>query len=374
MASVTMQSIVKAFGKKSIIQGLDLTIADGEFVVVVGPSGCGKSTLLRLVAGLEPLTDGTIAIDGRDVSDLEPKDRDIAMVFQDYALYPHKNVYENIAFGLRMRRIPEATIDATVRSAARRLNLEAFLERKPGALSGGQRQRVAIGRAIVRNPKLFLFDEPLSNLDAKLRGTMRVEIAKLHRELKATILYVTHDQVEAMTLADRIVVLEAGRIQQAGRPLDLYYHPSNTFVATFLGSPPMNLLPAQIGSGGNAGAPVTIKTMSGLTFTPPPDLQKAKLKELPVGRDVLWGLRPENLRIPEPGVTGGTGRFKAEVIVTEPLGPHTVAHVTIGAIGSDDLTVALPAPHRPQRGGIIELEFASKHLYLFDARTGLALV
>jgi len=245
MADLELAGVRKSFGPVEILHGIDLSVRNGEFCVFVGPSGCGKSTLLRLIAGLEEVSDGRIAIDGRDVTDVQPAQRGIAMVFQSYALYPHMDVYENMAFGLKRARYPKAEIEARVQRAARTLHIENLLARRPRDLSGGQRQRVAIGRAIVREPKLFLFDEPLSNLDAALRVEMRVELAKLKAELGATIVYVTHDQIEAMTLADRIVVMSDGRVEQAGAPLDLYRAPANLFVAGFIGSPKMNFVPAQ---------------------------------------------------------------------------------------------------------------------------------
>jgi len=287
------------------------------------------------------------------------------MVFQDYALYPHKSVYENIAFGLRIRKVPDAEIKKLVEEAAQKLDLMPYLERKPAALSGGQRQRVAIGRAIVRNPKVFLFDEPLSNLDAKLRGSMRVSIAKLHKELNATIVYVTHDQIEAMTLADRIIVLEGGRIQQIGAPLDLYYHPSNTFVATFIGSPVMNMLNGQL-----VDESGTLRFISekGLKFPIPSEFQ-GKLKEKGVKKSVIWGVRSENFKMAEAGAASPT--VKAQVIVSELLGPTTAV---VCDIQGHEVTVMLPAPHRPARGETLTLEYKSKHLYLFDRETGLALL
>ncbi|MBK9081316.1 MAG: sn-glycerol-3-phosphate ABC transporter ATP-binding protein UgpC [Rhizobiales bacterium] len=244
MASLTLREVTKAYGATQILKGIDLEVADGEFVVFVGPSGCGKSTLLRAIAGLERVTSGRIAIDGRDVTQERASERGLAMVFQSYALYPHMSVYRNIAFALENLRMPREEIDARVRRAAKMLRLEPYLDRKPGALSGGQRQRVAIGRAVVRDPKIFLFDEPLSNLDAELRVATRKELAALHAEIGGTIIYVTHDQVEAMTLADRIVVLQAGKVEQIGAPLDLYNRPANRFVAGFIGSPKMNFLAA----------------------------------------------------------------------------------------------------------------------------------
>src|ERR687898_1443849 len=246
MADITMRHVKKSFGHVEVIKGVDLDIKNKEFVVFVGPSGCGKSTLLRLVAGLEDITSGTLMFDGEEVNDLPPAERGIAMVFQSYALYPHMSVYENMAFGLKLAKVGKEGVDERVRRAARILQIEHLLERKPKQLSGGQRQRVAIGRAIVRDPKVFLFDEPLSNLDAALRVQMRIEIAKLHTDTRATMIYVTHDQVEAMTLADRIVVLNAGRVEQVGTPLELYHRPANLFVAGFIGSPQMNFIKATV--------------------------------------------------------------------------------------------------------------------------------
>lgn len=363
--SLTITNIKKAYSEKLVLNDLSFEVKPGEFIVLVGPSGCGKSTLLRSVAGLEQVTAGKIMIGDRDVTTLPPKDRDIAMVFQDYALYPHKNVYENIAFGLRIRKVSETEIDRRVKEAAEKLDLMPYLQRKPGALSGGQRQRVAIGRAIVRDPKIFLFDEPLSNLDAKLRGHMRISIAKLHKELQATIVYVTHDQIEAMTLADRIIVLEGGRIQQMGTPLDLYYHPSNIFVATFIGSPSMNLIEGTL-----------VNKDGGLHFVSDKGLEHriegeygAMLAGKSVGsRKVLWGIRPENMRVAEAGATKS---HEARVIVTELLGPSSVV---ICDVRGHEITVSLPAPHRPTRDQILQLEFKSRHLYVFDKETGLTLI
>ena len=246
MAQVVLKKVVKRFGKEEVVHGIDLDIADREFVVLVGPSGCGKSTTLRMVAGLEKISEGEIFIGDRLVNDVAPKDRHVAMVFQNYALYPHMNVYKNMSFGLQLRKVPKAEIEKRVMEAAGILGLQDLLKRKPFELSGGQRQRVAMGRAIVRNPDVFLFDEPLSNLDAKLRTQMRTEIKRLHQKVQSTIIYVTHDQVEAMTMADRIVVMRDGYIEQTGNPLELFQNPVNTFVAGFIGTPPMNLVPAKI--------------------------------------------------------------------------------------------------------------------------------
>ncbi len=296
MGNITLKNVSKSFGSTTIIPNIDLVIEDGEFVVFVGPSGCGKSTLLRLIAGLEDTSGGTINIDGRDVTGEAPAKRKLAMVFQSYALYPHMTVAKNIAFPLKMAGEDQATIDKKVKDAARILNLTNYLERRPGQLSGGQRQRVAIGRAIVRQPSAFLFDEPLSNLDAALRGTMRLEISELHHQLKTTMIYVTHDQVEAMTMADKIVVLNAGNIEQVGSPMELYKTPRNLFVAGFIGSPKMNLI---------EGAPA----------------QKYGAKTI--------GIRPEHLNI-----STTAGDWKATVGVAEHLGSDTFLHVQADGIGT----------------------------------------
>jgi multiple sugar transport system ATP-binding protein len=280
MAGVTLNKIVKSYGLLEVVHGIDLDVKEREFVVLVGPSGCGKSTTLRMIAGLEEITAGELSIDGRLVNRVAPKDRDVAMVFQNYALYPHLNVAENIAFGLRIRRTPKAEIKKIIAETAEILGLTDYLHRRPADLSGGQRQRVAMGRAIVRHPKVFLFDEPLSNLDAKLRTQMRAEIKRLHNRLNATSIYVTHDQVEAMTLADRIVVMNDGIIEQVGAPMDLFNNPANTFVAGFLGSPPMNQIKGQITEYGAkvGGAEIKVDGMVGNH----------------VGRDVIVGIRPEH--------------------------------------------------------------------------------
>ena len=366
--SLTITNVLKSYDDKLVLNNLSFEVTPGEFIVLVGPSGCGKSTMLRSIAGLETITSGTIKIGTRDVTHAAPKDRDIAMVFQDYALYPHKSVYENIAFGLRIRRFPEEKIDRLVQEAAAKLDLVPYLQRKPSALSGGQRQRVAIGRAIVRDPKVFLFDEPLSNLDAKLRGSMRVSIAKLHRELNATVVYVTHDQVEAMTLADRIIVLEGGRIQQMGTPLQLYYHPSNVFVATFIGSPSMNLVEGVLQE---RGGKLVFVSDHGIEFRLPEDFAASVREKAPKGK-VLWGLRAENLRLADGTSEGPDAQiFNAKVVVTELLGPTTSA---ICDVKGHEVHVTLPAPHRPARGTTIRLEFRSKHLYMFSKDSQLAIV
>src|SRR5579862_9380097 len=291
MAEVSCRKLVKNYdGGVQAVKGIDLEIADQEFVVLVGPSGCGKSTTLRMIAGLEEITDGEILIGGEIVNDVPPRDRDIAMVFQNYALYPHMSVFDNMAFGLKLRKFPREEIKRRVDDAARILDIAPLLDRKPRALSGGQRQRVAMGRAIVRNPKVFLFDEPLSNLDAKLRVQMRTEIKKVHQTIPTTTVYVTHDQVEAMTLADRVVVMNFGRIEQVGPPQELYHNPATRFVAGFIGSPAMNFLPCQIvdGTGG-----LTVQLSDRLSFPVPAD-RMARYRPY-AGRELIFGLRPEDI-------------------------------------------------------------------------------
>ncbi|WP_137931456.1 ABC transporter ATP-binding protein [Mesorhizobium comanense] len=327
MGNITLKNVSKSFGSTSIIPGLDLVIENGEFVVFVGPSGCGKSTLLRLIAGLEDTSGGTINIDGRDVTGEAPAKRKLAMVFQSYALYPHMTVAKNIAFPLKMAGEDQATIDRKVKDAARVLNLTNYLERRPGQLSGGQRQRVAIGRAIVRQPSAFLFDEPLSNLDAALRGTMRLEISELHHQLKTTMIYVTHDQVEAMTMADKIVVLNAGNIEQVGSPMELYRSPRNLFVAGFIGSPKMNLI---------EGAPA--------------DKYGAK----------TIGIRPEHMQI-----STTAGDWKATVGVAEHLGSDTFLHVQADGVGP--LTVRADGELGVRHGDTIYLTPDKAKLHRFGA-------
>jgi sn-glycerol 3-phosphate transport system ATP-binding protein len=303
MADIILDDVRKKYGPVEAIKGVSLNIADGEFVVLVGPSGCGKSTLLRMIAGLESITGGGISIGGRIVNDLEPSERDIAMVFQNYALYPHMTVRQNLAYGLKNRNTPKDEIDRRIAAASNALEIEPFLERRPRQLSGGQRQRVAMGRAIVREPAAFLFDEPLSNLDAKLRVQMRVEIKRLQRSLATTSVYVTHDQMEAMTLADRLVVLNAGRIEQVGTPIELYEKPESTFVATFIGSPSMNLLPMEISTFWSIG----------------------KSAVVPSGT-VTLGVRPEDLHLPEPGSPDSGFQIGATVSAVELVGAESYVH------------------------------------------------
>ena len=328
MAGVTLKTIKKSYGKFETIHGVDIDIEDGEFVVFVGPSGCGKSTLLRLVAGLEDITSGEMLFDGRRVNDLTPKERGIAMVFQSYALYPHMTVYENMAFGLELGGAGKDAIRDKVLKAAAILELTPLLERLPKQLSGGQRQRVAIGRAIVRDPQVFLFDEPLSNLDAALRVQMRIEIAKLHREMKATMIYVTHDQVEAMTLADKIVVLSAGRVEQIGAPLDLYHRPANLFVAGFIGSPQMNFIAAEVVRAAADG--VEVRVPGGGTV-----VAQVNGGSATAGDKVKLGIRPEHLTL-----AGGTGTMTGVPEVIEQLGESHFVHIRL----SDGALVTLRAP------------------------------
>ncbi|HEX2115927.1 MAG TPA: sn-glycerol-3-phosphate ABC transporter ATP-binding protein UgpC, partial [Alphaproteobacteria bacterium] len=309
MAGVVVRDVEKAFGSTKVIHGINIDIADGEFVVLVGPSGCGKSTLLRMIAGLEEITGGSIWIGGRQVNNLPPKDRDVAMVFQNYALYPHMTVYDNMAFSLKLRKAEQGIIDERVRKAANILNLTDYLARYPRQLSGGQRQRVAMGRAIVRDPQVFLFDEPLSNLDAKLRVQMRTEIKALHQRLKTTTVYVTHDQIEAMTMADRIVVMHDGIVEQIGTPLELYDSPANLFVAGFIGSPAMNFITGIVKRNGGMGF---VETESG-TKLPLPNGVAAQPE-----RKVVFGIRPEHLSLGDGGES-----VPAQVQVVEPTGAET---------------------------------------------------
>ena len=345
MTGVTLNKVIKRYGNTQVIHGVDLTIEDGEFCVFVGPSGCGKSTLLRMVAGLEETTQGQIAIGTRDVTRMDPSERGVAMVFQTYALYPHMTVAENMGFGLRMTGHPKTEIREKVARAARILKLDDYLGRKPAALSGGQRQRVAIGRAIVRGPEVFLFDEPLSNLDAELRVEMRVEIARRHKEIGATMIYVTHDQVEAMTLADKIVVLRAGRVEQVGAPMELYRDPDNRFVAGFIGSPSMNFLSGSV-SGGRISLPALASDL------PAP----ASARE---GQQVLVGLRPEHLTL-----VGGTG---LSVELTEGLGGVSYAHLV--APTGERLIVEERGDDRSTAGQQVGLRVDPAKVYVFDAGT-----
>jgi len=353
MANITMRHVTKSFGPVDVIKGIDLDIQDKEFVVFVGPSGCGKSTLLRLVAGLEDVTSGRMMFDGEEVNDLPPAERGIAMVFQSYALYPHMTVYDNMAFGLKLAKLGKEGIRERVMNAARILQLEPLLERKPKQLSGGQRQRVAIGRAIVRDPRVFLFDEPLSNLDAALRVQMRIEIAKLHHALDATMIYVTHDQVEAMTLADRIVVLNAGEVEQFGSPLDLYHEPQNLFVAGFIGSPKMNLLPGEIAEGTDNA--LTVRLADGSTVLAPAGDARP-------GDKVTVGMRPEHLL--EGG--GGDAVLKGQVVAVEHLGGETYIYLEHG--GTEPLVVKAGGDAGAKVDEILPIGVPTPACYLFDDR------
>jgi multiple sugar transport system ATP-binding protein len=355
MAAITMRQLRKAFGQAEVIKGVSLEIRNKEFVVFVGPSGCGKSTLLRLVAGLEDISSGEMRFDGEVVNELTPAERGIAMVFQSYALYPHMSVYDNMAFGLKLAKVGKEGVDERVRNAARILQIEHLLERKPKQLSGGQRQRVAIGRAIVRDPRVFLFDEPLSNLDAALRVQMRIEIAKLHDALDATMIYVTHDQVEAMTLADRIVVLNAGVIEQFGSPLELYHHPQNLFVAGFIGSPKMNFLDGEVTSVSANG--VTVNVADGATLTAP-----VTQNGVTPGQKVTMGVRPEHLI--EGG--GGAGELKGRVIAVEHLGGET--YVYLERRGADPLVVKAAGDSRAKVDEVLPVGVPASACYLFDVQ------
>src|SRR5437868_5502394 len=347
MATVRLDGVRKSFGDREVVHGVSCEVGDGELVVVVGPSGCGKSTLLRMVAGLEAVSAGSVAIDGRVVNGVEPKDRDIAMVFQNYALYPHMSVYDNMAYGLRMRRMSRAEIKSRVARAAEILQLDGLLQRKPRQLSGGQRQRVAMGRAIVRDPKVFLFDEPLSNLDAQLRVQMRVEIKRLQQELATTSLYVTHDQVEAMTLADRLIVMNAGKADQIGRPLDLYERPSTAFVAGFIGSPAMNLVGGKLDGRG-----LTMGSVR-LPLGEHPDTPD---------RPVLVGLRPEHLDL----VPDGPIALRVELL--ERLGADTILHGRLAE--GIALTARTPGNFAPRLGDTARFAIRPEHLHFFDPDTG----
>jgi ABC-type sugar transport system ATPase subunit len=357
VAAVELRNVSKAFGAVGVIKGVDLTIERGEFVVFVGASGSGKSTLLRMIAGLETVSGGDILIDGRDVTFDEPAERGIAMVFQSYALYPHMKVYDNIAFNLRLARVSGSEIDARVKEAARILRLEQLLDRSPAQLSGGQRQRVAIGRAIVRNPKVFLFDEPLSNLDAALRVQMRLEIERLHRELGTTMIYVTHDQVEAMTLADRIVALEGGLIQQVGAPLELYARPSNLFVAGFIGSPKMNLIP------GKVTAATSDRVTLELAARGAPTLELAATG-LATGDTATIGIRPESLLI-GADATGGSA-LPARIESVERLGNITYAYLDAGT--PDLVTVQVMGDVALEAGREVAVSFRASDLHVFNSR------
>jgi sn-glycerol 3-phosphate transport system ATP-binding protein len=353
MATITLNNVKKSYGQHAVVHGVSASIADGEFIVIVGPSGCGKSTLLRMIAGLEAITEGEVAIGGRVVNNLEPKDRDIAMVFQNYALYPHMSVYDNMAYGLRIRKLSDADIDARVQNAAKILELAALLKRKPRELSGGQRQRVAMGRAIVREPAAFLFDEPLSNLDAKLRVQMRLEIQKLSRELKTTSIFVTHDQVEAMTLAHRMIVMNAGLAEQIGAPMDVYDNPASMFVAGFIGSPAMNFLPGTIRDG-------AIDIGSGIVVTLPAGLKE----KVAAGQAVTLGVRPEHL------ATAAAG-WNFTVESAEALGADSLIH---GKVAGHPVVVRVDGHARHMSGDTLHIKPQPDKLYFFETASGKRIV
>jgi multiple sugar transport system ATP-binding protein len=368
MAEVVLTDVHKSYGSVVAVKDLSLAIADEEFVVLVGPSGCGKSTTLRMVAGLEDITGGTIAIGNRVVNKLQPKDRDIAMVFQNYALYQHMSVYDNLAFGLRNRRTPKAEIDAAIRHAAKVLSIEPLLDRRPRQLSGGQQQRVALGRCIVRNPKVFLFDEPLSNLDAQLRAQMRLELKELRQRVPTTSIFVTHDQVEAMTLGDRIVVMKDGLVQQVGTPLELYRRPVNRFVASFIGSPAMNFFEMTV----TGAADAIMLSTDGLDLTLPPARFPGLARSGPgtgIGT-VVVGVRPQHLRLGRPEGEDQVG-LSGALMVTEQLGDEQVLAIRIGEA---DIRVAGVDPElRLASGTTVEVAASLDNLHVFDGASGAAL-
>ncbi|MBX5043580.1 sn-glycerol-3-phosphate ABC transporter ATP-binding protein UgpC [Rhizobium lentis] len=355
MTGLTLKDIRKSYGSVDVLHGIDLDIKQGEFIVFVGPSGCGKSTLLRMIAGLEAITGGEMYIDGMLVNDVPPSKRGIAMVFQSYALYPHMTVYDNMAFGMKIAGESKQEIDRRVRAAAESLQLTKYLDRLPKALSGGQRQRVAIGRAICRDPKVFLFDEPLSNLDAALRVATRIEIARLNEQMAdTTMIYVTHDQVEAMTLADRIVVLSAGNIEQVGAPLELYERPANLFVAKFIGSPAMNIIPATIAT---AGSQTTVTLTGGMSVTLDVATDASE-----VGKQASFGVRPEDLRIAD----GADYVFEGEVSIVEALGEVTLLYIE-GLVPGEPIVVKLPGIYDVHKGQKMRFAADRQKLHLFDA-------
>jgi len=367
MAEVTLKNVVKQFGASRVVDDLSIAIHDREFAVLVGPSGCGKTTALRMIAGLETVTAGEIWIGDKLVNDAPPRDRDIAMVFQNYALYPHMNIRDNMGFGLRLRQVPPKEIDARVQEAADILGLGDLLDRKPKELSGGQRQRVAVGRAIVRKPKLFLFDEPLSNLDAKLRVAMRAEISKLHRRLGATIVYVTHDQVEAMTMADRIFIMSKGVLQQSGTPMEVYARPANRFVAGFIGSPAMNFIDAKV-----VAADGALQVDAGGFRVGLPESFGAKAGPW-VGREVVFGIRPEDIAARDPAsVAAGGSTLATRAEVVETLGSEIFAYL---ACGAHSIVARMKAPETPLRvGDALEVDLDMAKSHLFDPGTEQTIV
>ncbi len=367
MAEVSLHKLVKNYeGNTPAVRGIDLTIADKEFVVLVGPSGCGKSTTLRMIAGLEDITDGDIMIGGAVVNDVPPKDRDIAMVFQNYALYPHMTVFQNMSFGLRLKKVAKAEIRERVENAARILDITELLDRKPKQLSGGQRQRVAMGRAIVRDPKVFLFDEPLSNLDAKLRVQMRTEIKKVHQKVRTTTVYVTHDQVEAMTLADRVVVMNAGRIEQVGAPGELYHSPATKFVAGFIGSPAMNFVRCELHGKGDG---LCARLGSGIEFSVPPE-RLERYRPHQGKADLLFGLRPEHIMEQRPHLAPFQQVFEVDLDVIEPMGMETMVYFTVNGA---EMCGRVNPNAGAQAGQRMTLVADLANMHLIDDATGLVL-
>jgi multiple sugar transport system ATP-binding protein len=365
MAEVALRNVSKKYDEVEAVRNVNLEIPDKEFLVLVGPSGCGKSTTLRMIAGLEEASGGDIFIGTEKVNDVPPKDRDIAMVFQNYALYPHMTVFENMSFGLRLRRVPKPEIRERVEHAARILDITDLLQRRPKQLSGGQRQRVAMGRAIVRNPKVFLFDEPLSNLDAKLRVQMRTEIKRVHQKVKTTTVYVTHDQVEAMTLADRVVVMNGGRVEQVGTPNDLYHWPKTRFVAGFIGSPTMNFIPCGLQQN---GAGLSLQVSDKLSF-PVPESRVGRYKGL-VGKEIVLGLRPEHITEPRSEQRGSACEFTVPLDVVEPMGMETMVFFTVKGIE----VCGRVEPSSAKGPGEPMLLYANlNHMHLIDPATDLVL-
>jgi multiple sugar transport system ATP-binding protein len=366
MADVSLRKVIKRYDDVEAVRGIDLDISDHEFIVLVGPSGCGKSTTLRMIAGLEDITDGDIMIGGDVVNDVPPKDRDIAMVFQNYALYPHMTVAENMSFGLRLKHYPKDEIKARVTEAARLLDITDLIDRKPKQLSGGQRQRVAMGRAIVRNPKVFLFDEPLSNLDAKLRVQMRIEIKKVHQKVRTTTVYVTHDQVEAMTLADRVVVMNHGRIEQIGTPNELYHKPATRFVAGFIGSPAMNFIPCRLE---DVSGKLHMRLSDRIAFPLPP-ARATRYNSLPRSEKLLLGIRPEHITESHAHLEPGVESFDTVLDVTEPMGMETLVYFTIeGAPVCGRVNPNAGA----QDGGPMRLAMDLNNMHLLNEVTGVVL-
>jgi multiple sugar transport system ATP-binding protein len=367
MADVSLRRVIKRYDDVEAVRGIDLDIADHEFVVLVGPSGCGKSTTLRMIAGLEDITDGDIMIGGDVVNDVPPKDRDIAMVFQNYALYPHMTVAENMSFGLRLKHYPKAEIKSRVTEAARMLDISDLIDRKPKQLSGGQRQRVAMGRAIVRNPKVFLFDEPLSNLDAKLRVQMRIEIKKVHQKVRTTTVYVTHDQVEAMTLADRVVVMNHGRIEQIGTPNELYHKPATRFVAGFIGSPAMNFIPCRLEE---AGGQLNLRLTDRIAL-PLPLARATQYQKVPRNEKLLLGIRPEHITEARPHPGTGIETFQVVPDVIEPMGMETLVYFTLE--GTQEVCARVNPNAGAREAAPLLLAVDLNNMHLLNEGTGVVL-